>query len=66
MTVKTFFSREFNLDTGRAEKAALISEGSGPAHVLLTLIEAFAQPDGVEVDFDPPRLRNLYVPADLS
>jgi antitoxin Phd_YefM of type II toxin-antitoxin system len=56
-----------------------ITDRGRPAHVLLTmqeyqrltggqmtLIEAVAQPDGEDVDFDPPRVRGLYRPADLS
>jgi PHD/YefM family antitoxin component YafN of YafNO toxin-antitoxin module len=56
-----------------------ITDRGRPAHVLLTmqeyqrltggqmtLIEALAQPDGEDVDFDPPRVKGLYRPADLS
>ena len=56
-----------------------ITDRGRPAHVLLTmqeyqrltggqmtLIEALAQPDGEDVDFDPPRMKGLYRPADLS
>ena len=56
-----------------------ITDRGRPAHVLLTmqeyqrltggqmtLIEALAQPDGEAVDFDPPRVKGLYRPADLS
>jgi hypothetical protein len=33
----------------------------------MTLIEALAQPSGVEdIDFDPPRFGGLHRPADLS
>jgi hypothetical protein len=32
----------------------------------MTLIEALAQPDTADVDFDPPRVKGLYRPADLS
>jgi len=55
-----------------------ITDRGRPAHVLLTmqeyqrltggqmtLIEALAQPDGEDVDFDPPRVKGLYRPADL-
>jgi hypothetical protein len=31
----------------------------------IMLIEALVQPDA-EVDFDPPRVKDLYRPADLS
>jgi PHD/YefM family antitoxin component YafN of YafNO toxin-antitoxin module len=56
-----------------------ITDRGRPAHVLLTmqeyqrltggqmtLIEALAQPDTTDVDFDPPRVKGLYRPADLS
>ena len=56
-----------------------ITDRGRPAHVLLTmqeyqrltggqmtLIEALAQPDGEDVDFEPPRVKGLYRPADLS
>ncbi len=56
-----------------------ITDRGRPAHVLLTmqeyqrltggqmtLIEALAQPAGEDVDFDPPRVKGLYRPADLS
>ena len=56
-----------------------ITDRGRPAHVLLTmqeyqrltggqmtLIEALAQPDVEDVDFDPPRVKGLYHPADLS
>ena len=56
-----------------------ITDRGRPAHVLLTmqeyqrltggqmtLTEALAQPDGEDVDFDPPRVKGLYRPADLS
>ncbi len=56
-----------------------ITDRGRPAHVLLTmqeyqrltggqmtLIEALAQPEGEVVDFDPPRVKGLYRPADLS
>jgi prevent-host-death family protein len=56
-----------------------ITDRGRPAHVLLTiqeyqrltggqmtLIEALAQPDGEDVEFDPPRVKGLYRPADLS
>ena len=56
-----------------------ITDRGRPAHVLLTmqeyqrltggqmtLIEALAQPEGADVDFDPPRVKGLYRPADLS
>ena len=56
-----------------------ITDRGRPAHVLLTieeyqrltggqmtLIEALAQPDVEDVDFDPPRVKGLYRPADLS
>lgn len=32
----------------------------------LTLIEALAQPDAEDVDFDPPRVKGFYRPADSS
>ena len=54
-----------------------ITDRGRPAHVLLTmqeyqrltggqmtLIEALAQPDLEDVDFDPPRVKGLYRPAD--
>lgn len=56
-----------------------ITDRGRPAHVLLTmqeyqrltggqmtLIEALAQPEGEDADFDPPRVKGLYRPADLS
>ena len=56
-----------------------ITDRGRPAHVLLTiqeyqrltggqmtLIEALAQPDVSDVEFDPPRVKGLYRPADLS
>jgi PHD/YefM family antitoxin component YafN of YafNO toxin-antitoxin module len=56
-----------------------ITDRGRPAHVLLTmqeyqrltggqmtLIEAVAQSDAEDVDFDPPRVKGLYRPADLS
>jgi PHD/YefM family antitoxin component YafN of YafNO toxin-antitoxin module len=56
-----------------------ITDRGRPAHVLLTmqeyqrltggqmtLIEALAQPDAADVDFDPPRVKDLFRPADLS
>jgi len=56
-----------------------ITDRGRPAHVLLTmqeyqrltggqmtLIEALAQPDADDSEFDPPRAKNLYRPADLS
>jgi prevent-host-death family protein len=56
-----------------------ITDRGRPAHVLLTiqeyqrltggqmtLIEALAQPVGEDVEFDPPRVKGLYRPADLS
>ena len=56
-----------------------ITDRGRPAHVLLTmqeyqrltggrmtLIEALAQPDVEDVDFDPPRVKGFYRPADLS
>jgi PHD/YefM family antitoxin component YafN of YafNO toxin-antitoxin module len=56
-----------------------ITDRGRPAHVLLTmqeyqrltggqmtLIEALAQPDGEDVNFDPPRVKGLHRPADLS
>ena len=56
-----------------------ITDRGRPAHVLLTmqeyqrltgghmtLIEALAQSDTIDVDFDPPRVKGLYRPADLS
>src|ERR1700761_2398166 len=56
-----------------------ITDRGRPAHVLLTmqeyqrltggqmtLIEALAQPDAEDVDFDPPRVKELHRPADLS
>jgi PHD/YefM family antitoxin component YafN of YafNO toxin-antitoxin module len=56
-----------------------IADRGRPAHVLLTmqeyqrltggqmtLIEALAQHDVEDVDFDPPRVKGLYRPADLS
>jgi prevent-host-death family protein len=55
-----------------------ITDRGRPAHVLLTiqeyqrltggqmtLIEALAQPEATDFDFDPPRVRGLYRPADL-
>lgn len=56
-----------------------ITDRGRPAHVLLTmqeyqrltggqmtLVEALAQPDEDDVDFDPPRVKGLYRPADFS
>jgi prevent-host-death family protein len=56
-----------------------ITDRGRPAHVLLTmqeyqrltggqmtLAEALAQPDTADFDFDPPRVKGLYRPADLS
>lgn len=56
-----------------------ITDRGQPAHVLLniedyrklagsemTLVEALAQPDAPDFDFEPPRTKGLYRPADLS
>jgi PHD/YefM family antitoxin component YafN of YafNO toxin-antitoxin module len=56
-----------------------ITDRGRPAHVLLTmqeyqrltggqmtLIEALAQPQAGDFEFDPPRAKGLYRPADLS
>ena len=56
-----------------------ITDRGRPAHVLLTmqeyqrltggqmtLIEALAQPDGEDVDFDPPRVKGVYRSADSN
>ncbi len=56
-----------------------ITDRGRPAHVFLTmqeyqrltggqmtLLEALAQPDAEDVDFDPPRAKELCRPADLS
>lgn len=60
-------------------RSVFITERGRPAHVLLTtqeyqrltsgqmrLIEALAQPDPTDVAFDPPRVKELYCPTDLS
>jgi hypothetical protein len=31
----------------------------------MTLIEALAQPDAADFDFDPPRVKGIYRSADL-
>ena len=56
-----------------------ITDRGLPAHVLLsiedyrkltggemTLVEALAQHDAPDFDFDPPQTKGLYHPADLS
>jgi prevent-host-death family protein len=56
-----------------------ITDRGRPAHVLLsiedyrkltgeqmTLVEALAQPDAPDFDFEPPRVGGLFRPADLS
>jgi prevent-host-death family protein len=56
-----------------------ITDRGRPAHVLLTmqeyqrlsggqmtLIEALAQHDIADLDFDPPRVKGIYRPADLT
>lgn len=56
-----------------------ITDRGQPAHVLLsiadyrqltgghmTLVDALAQADALDVDFDPPRTGGFYRPADLS
>jgi len=82
MSITTMTSREFNQHAGDAKKAALkgpvfITDRGRPAHVLLSideyrrltgqqmsLADALAQEDGG--DFEPPRLKDLYRPADLD
>jgi hypothetical protein len=76
-------SREFNQDASGAKKAAergpAFIADSRPAHVLLTmedylltgatisLAEAFAQPEGADALFDPPRIGGgIFRPADLA
>nr|VFJ77629.1 MAG: prevent-host-death family protein [Candidatus Kentron sp. FW] len=59
--------------------AVFITERGRPAHVLLsiedyrkltgnriTLLDALAQSDAPDFDFDPPRADALFRPADLS
>lgn len=57
-----------------------IADRGRPAHVLLSiedyrkltggqtmnLVEALAQPDAPDFDFEPPRVGGIYRPADLS
>lgn len=56
-----------------------ITDRGRPAHVLLsiddyrklagghmTLLDAVAQPDAPDFEFEPPRVEGLYRPADLS
>ena len=56
-----------------------ITDRGRPAHVLLSiaeyqkltaspsnLVELLAMPEADEIDFDPPRIKNLFRPADLT
>lgn len=56
-----------------------ITDRGRPAHVLLSIaeyqkltaspsniVELLAMPAADEIDFDPPRMQNLFRPADLS
>lgn len=56
-----------------------ITDRGRPAHVLLSIaeyqkltaspsniVELLAMPEADEIDFDPPRIKNLFRPADLS
>lgn len=56
-----------------------ITDRGRPAHVLLSIaeyqkltasqsniVELLAMPAADEIDFDPPRIKNLFRPADLS
>jgi prevent-host-death family protein len=82
MSITTMTSREFNQDASRAKKAAesgpvFITDRGRPAHVLLSIeeyqrlthqrrsiVDALAMTE--EVEFDPPRSRELPRPADLD
>nr|VFJ87118.1 MAG: prevent-host-death family protein [Candidatus Kentron sp. LFY]VFK20613.1 MAG: prevent-host-death family protein [Candidatus Kentron sp. LFY] len=61
------------------EGAVFITERGRPAHVLLsiedyrkltgsdtTLLDALAQSDGPDFEFEPPRVDGLFRPTDLS
>ncbi len=56
-----------------------ITDRGRPAHVLLSIaeyqkltaspsniVELLAMPEADEIDFDPPRIKNLFRPADLT
>jgi hypothetical protein len=76
MTKRTLSECEFDLDARRAKEAAqFITDPSYPGHPSvtmqetcgqMTLVEALVQPDAAEVDFDAPRAKDLYRPADSS
>ena len=82
MTVTTLSSRAFNQDASGAKKAAakgpvIITDRGRPAHVLLTFEDyerltgaarPLSQQLGMaeDIDFEPPRLRPGFHPADLG
>jgi len=76
MTKTTLSACDFDLDSGRAKEVEqFITDPSHPVHPSVTmqetggqmmLVEALVQPDVAEVDFDPPRVKDLYLPAASS
>ena len=83
MSVTTLPSHKFDQDIGGAKRAAdsgpvIITDDGKPAYVLLshdfyrrllgpTLREMVAQPEGDDINFDPPRLsNNMFRPGGRS
>lgn len=82
MISKTVSSREFNQDSSGAKRAAnegpvFITDRGKPAHVLMSfelyqrmaagprnIVDMLGMPG--DVDFEPPRLGSVSLPADLS
>jgi hypothetical protein len=73
---KYFYEVKKRVDSsGRCREGLwLNTDSSRPAHLSMTiqdtggqmtLIEALVQPNAAEVDFDPPRVKDLHRPADL-
>lgn len=75
MMTKTFTSREFNQDTGRAKKAAeegpvYITDRGRPSHVLLTFADyqrlAVNQPSIIELLGEPDGVADVALETPLA